>query len=338
MSTFFEKIQNNLPKLTFQSVHKIALFNAKKNLKYLNKGKSIIKIKNYSFKKKTNNALIVSGGPSLRIINHIKQIKRFEKKLIIICTDGSLFYLLENNIIPDLLVCLDPHPTRIIRWFGDENLNKKKLLKDNYFRSQDIDVKFKNEINKIKKILFLTKKFGKHINTALCTSAPDNVVKRLIKIKSKIFWWNPYLDDDDIKGSLSKKLYKINNLPLINSGGNVGSACWMIASNVLGCKNIAMIGMDFSYYENTKLEQTQYYGILKENFGKKYIEKFYKKIFNPIYKKYLYTDYVYNWYKNIFLDMISDTKSNTFNCTEGGILFGKNIRNMKLKDFLKKYI
>ena len=97
-----------------------------------------------------------------------------------------------------------------------------------------------------------------------------------------------------------------------------------------------MIGMDFSYYENTKLEQTQYYGILKKNFGKKYIGKFYKKVFNPIYKKYFYTDYVYNWYKNIFLDMVSDTKSNTINCTEGGILFDKNIRNMKLKRLFKK--
>ena len=38
----------------------------------------------------------------------------------------------------------------------------------------------------IKKYYF-NKKFGKYINTALCTSAPENVVKRLIKIKSKIF-------------------------------------------------------------------------------------------------------------------------------------------------------
>ena len=338
MSSFFKKIQINLPKLTFQSVQKITLNNARKNFKFLNKGKSIIKIRNYSFKKNSKNALIVSGGPSLRIINHIKQIKKYEKKLIIICTDGSLFYLLENNIIPDLVVCLDPHPTRIIRWFGDENLDKKKLQDDDYFRSQDIDVKFKNEIRTNKKILFLTKKFGKRINIALCTSAPENVVKRLIKIKSKIFWWNPFLDDDDKKGSLSEKLFKINNLPLINSGGNVGSACWMIAANVLNCKNIGMIGMDFAYYENTKLQQTQYYGILKKNFGPRYIKKFYKKIFNPIYKKYFYTDYVYNWYKDIFLDMISDNKNNTVNCTEGGILFGKNIKNMKLKYFLKNYI
>ena len=41
-------------------------------------------------------------------------------------TDGSLYYLLRNNILPDLVVTLDPHPTRIIRWFGDENLTKEE--------------------------------------------------------------------------------------------------------------------------------------------------------------------------------------------------------------------
>ena len=103
--------------------------------------------------------MIVSGGPSLRIVNHIKLIKKFEDKLIIICSDGSLFYLLENKIIPDLVVSLDPHPTRIIRWFGDKSLNKKKIKKDNYFRSQDIDTKFKRELLTNKKVLTLTKKY-----------------------------------------------------------------------------------------------------------------------------------------------------------------------------------
>jgi len=217
-------------------------------------------------------------------------------------------------------------------------LSRFKLKKDNYFRSQDIDVKFNNEIKTNNNVLALTKKFGNKLNIALCTSAPLNVVKRLIEINSKIYWWNPFLDDPKIKGSLSKKLFNLNNLPLINSGGNVGSACWMIAANVLNSKKIGMIGMDFSYYMNTKIQKTQYYGILKKTFGDKYLKKFYKKIYNPIYKKYFYTDYVYNWYKNIFLEMISHSKNVTINCTEGGVLFGKNIKNMRLKDFFKKYI
>jgi len=338
LTKFFDKIQTNLSKLTFQSVSKITLLNAKINKKFLKKGRSIQDIKGYRFKKKTNIALIVSGGPSLRIVNHLKLIKKFEDKLIIICSDGSLFFLLENGIIPDLVVSLDPHPTRIIRWFGDQNLNKKKIKKDNYFRSQDIDTKFKRELDTNKKILSLTKKYGKNLNVALCTSAPKNVLRRLIEIKARIYWWNPFLDNPVDKKSLSQKLFALNKLPLINSGGNVGSASWMIADSVINCKKIVMIGMDFSYYIDTKVQKTQYYGILKKTFGKKYLNFFYKKIYNPIYKKYFFTDYVYDWYKNIFLEMISNSKTISINCTEGGILFGKNIRNMRFKDFLKKYI
>lgn len=337
MSNFFKKIQRNLSNITSKSIQKIALKNAQSNFKFLKNGKSIINIKNYKFNKKTCNALIISGGPSLREINHIKLIKKNEKKIIIISTDGSLFFLLENNIIPDLIVSLDPHPTRIIRWFGDEKLSEKKLKKDNYFRSQDIDIKFKNEVIVNKQILSLTKRYGAKFNVALCTSAPINVTKRLIKIKSKIFWWNPFLDDPKLKKSFSYKLYKLNKMPLINSGGNVGSACWMIASEVLNCKNIGLIGMDFSYYTKTKINKTQYYSLLKENFGNKNVKKFYKKIYNPIYRKYYYTDYVYNWYKDIFFEMLKNSKNNTVNCTEGGILFGKHIKNMKLFSFFKKY-
>ena len=39
--------------------------------------------------------------------------------------------------------------------------------------------------------------------------------------------------------------------------------------------------------------------------------------------------------KTYFLEMISNLKLFQSNCTEGGILFGKDIRNMRLKDFLK---
>lgn len=335
---FFKKLQNNLPSVTFNTIHKTTIKNAKENLKFLKKGKSIASLKNFHFNKKTNIALVVSGGPSLRIKNKIKLIKKYQKKIIIISSDGSLFYLLENNIIPDLVVSLDPHPTRIIRWFGDEKLNKKSLQKDSYFRSQDIDVKFKNEIKTNNKILFLTKKFGKQINIALCTSINQKITKRLIKIKSNIYWWNPFLDDPNKKNSISRKLFNLNNLPLINSGGNVGASCWMIASQVLECKNIALIGMDFSYYMKTKLSQTQYYNELKKKFGTNYLKKFYKKIYNPVFKKYFFTDYVYKWYRDIFLEMLNNDPNNTINCTEGGILFGKNIKNMTLKDFFKKYI
>ena len=49
------------------------------------------------FGKKTNIGLIVGGGPSLRKNNFIPLIKKYKKNFVIISTDGSLYYLLENK-------------------------------------------------------------------------------------------------------------------------------------------------------------------------------------------------------------------------------------------------
>ena len=64
-----------------------------------------------------------------------------------------------KKIIPDLVVTLDPHMYRIIRWFGDENLKISNLKKDNYFRKQDLDV-YRNEIKNNRDVLKITKKYG----------------------------------------------------------------------------------------------------------------------------------------------------------------------------------
>ena len=94
--------------------------------------------------------------------------------------------------------------------------------------------------------------------------------------------------------------------------------------------------MDFGYYIDTPLESTQYYNLLKKNFGKKNIKFFYKKIFNKFTKKYYYTDHVYYWYQKIFYDALRNSKAQTFNCTNGGILSKKPIINCTFKNFLKK--
>ena len=75
----------------------------------------------------------------------LKQLK-YHKKFLIIACDGSLFYLLSNNIIPDLVITFDPHPSRVIRWFGDLQLDEKSIKKDDYFARQDLEIMFNNEL------------------------------------------------------------------------------------------------------------------------------------------------------------------------------------------------
>ena len=331
---FFENLQNKLSKITNTSltevIYKNILINSKISKKHLS-------IKNFRGKNFNNSkvALIVAGGPSLRKNDFRKSIIKFREKFYIICADGTLYYLLEKKIIPDLVVTLDPHKKRIVRWFGDKKLSKEDIAKDDYYRRQDIDLKFRNEVITNKKILKYTNKYGKILNIAPCTSSSKSVVNRLVEMKSKLYWWNPFLDNPQKKNSLTKKIYKINKLPIINSIGNVGSACWVMAESVFNFRKIALIGMDNGYYIDTPIKATQYYDILTKTFGKKNIKKFYKKIYNKKIKKYFYTDHVYFWYKSIFLDAVKSSTSRTFNCTEGGIIFEKPIITIKFKDFCK---
>ena len=82
-----------------------------------------------------------------------------------------MFYLLSNNIIPDLVITFDPHPSRVIRWFGDLQLNEKSIKKDDYFARQDLEIMFNNELKMNSKIIKLFNKFSKKIKIAIGTSS-----------------------------------------------------------------------------------------------------------------------------------------------------------------------
>lgn len=332
-SKFFNKLENKIGDITYRSLAHSVLKNVKNNKKFLKNGFSIKKLINYNCNNK--NAIIVGAGPSLRRYDQIKTLKKYHKKFIIIACDGSLFYLLNNKIIPDLVVTFDPHPSRVIRWFGDLNLNKKKISLDNYFSRQDLEIMFNDELIMNKKVIKLFNKYSNKIKIAIGTSSSKSVVKRLIGSNSKLYWWNPFLDDPDKKNSATKKIYKMNRLPIINTGGNVGSTAWMLAESLFKCKKIGLLGMDFAYYIDTPVESTQYYDRLIKLTNKKNINKFYSKVYNPKLKKYFYTDYVYSWYKKCFLEMIDNSSSITFNCSYGGIIFGKNIKWTSLTKFCK---
>ena len=130
-----------------------------------------------------------------------------------IACDGALYYLLNKNIVPDLVVTLDPHPTRIARWFGDKTLNLKTIQKDNYFRRQDLEIKFQNELKSNREMIKLFDKNSQKIKVAICTSSSKLVVKRLLASKSKLFWWNPFLDDPKKKIAYLRKYLELINSP-----------------------------------------------------------------------------------------------------------------------------
>ena len=101
-NNLIDKLHKKLNSVTFKSLSKEVYTNAKYNFKFINFGKSLKDL--LKVNKENKNAIIVGGGPSLRKINQIKKLKTYKKKFIIIACDGALYYLLSNNIIPDLVV------------------------------------------------------------------------------------------------------------------------------------------------------------------------------------------------------------------------------------------
>jgi hypothetical protein len=323
----------NMPQITLDRIGDVGINNAHNNLKHLDKGFSLRELRNVSLAE-GDQAVVIAAGPSLHKTNVALNLKSSGYRGAIVVPDSAMLYCLRNGIVPDLVVTVDPHSKRIVRWFGDPDLTKADLVADDYFSRQDMDPAFADQLQVNDEIMNLLEKYGKQIRIALSTSASKEVVKRAIDTGMQIYWWNPIYDDPDLPDSETEKLFKLNGLPCLNAGGNVGSACWMMADAVLEKKHVALTGIDFSYYEDTPYRNTQYFYEALELVGEDQLDTIYMRIFNPHLKRWFYTDPAYMWYRNCFFEMVAESSCETYNCTEGGILFGENIHFTPLSSFL----
>ena len=198
-----------------------------------------------------------------------------------------------------------------------------------------MDEDFSNEYLVNEKLMKLVDENCEGVPIALSMGSSQAVVERVISIGMDIYWFNPMLDDPDKENSYTLKTHRLNGLPCINCGGNVGSASWMILDEVLKAKTIALTGIDFSYYNDTSYLQTQYYREALELVGEENLDEFFINIFNPYLNKWYFTDPAYYSYREALLDMVKEGSSITYNCTNGGILFGDTIKIVNLEKYLK---
>jgi len=314
----------------------MALTNAKRNMACLDRGKSLAALHRAPVGE-GDHAVIIAAGPSIKRRDPVALLKEHEYGGAIIATESALMYCLRNGVVPDLTLTLDPHATRIVRWFGDPNLTADAISADDYYSRQDMDEAFADELKANEEALGLLDAHGKEIKIALASSASQAVVDRVLDIGMEIYWWNPMLDDPDQAQSRTAQLQRENGLPAMNAGGNVGTAAWMLASAVLEKRHVAVTGIDFSYYDGTPYLNTQYYHEIVDLVGSDNLDSVFIRIFNPHTETWFYTDPAYMWYRNCFLEMASDADCTTYNCTEGGILFGDNIDFRPLEDFLAQH-
>ncbi|MBI3543649.1 MAG: DUF115 domain-containing protein [Deltaproteobacteria bacterium] len=288
---------------------------------------------------KLKSGIVISAGPSVRRNESIKRILESGYKGSVISADGAYVACLKAGLVPDYVLSLDPHPTRIVRWFGDPNFEAHSA-KDDYFARQDLDLDFRaDSLRHNRENIELVNRMAKKTKLILCTSAPKTLVDRVLEAGFEIYWWNPLVDSPHDPDSLTRKLYGINKVPCINTGGNVGTASWVFATETLKLGKVAMVGMDFGYYGDTPYKQTQYYYEMVHRAGgsekTEDLDKFFFRYTNPVTGGEFYTDAPYAWYRKNFLELFERSTGWTMNCTEGGTLFGGRLRNGKLDDFFK---
>jgi hypothetical protein len=328
------QIASQLGGITLMKVTEAGFANARANAEVVARGKSILALRKTKLMQGSD-ALVIAAGPSLHRQEVAAQIRASGYAGTIIATESSMAWCLRNDIVPDLVVTLDPHASRIVRWFGDPELSEAKLRADDYFARQDMDPEFtRNQLQANRELLERINAHGPKIKIAVSSSASQAVVRRVLASGMDAYWWNPMYDDDEKAGSLTREIHAMNKLPCVNAGGNVGSACWVFAHAVLQKKRVALVGVDFGYYADTPYSQTQYYKEISALVGEERLDEVYVRIRNPHMDREFYTDPAYLWYRDSFLEMARESECETINCTGGGILFGPGIGWSSLQDFL----
>jgi hypothetical protein len=333
MSQLGIDLAKNLVEATLRRSGPVGLANAKANLPYVKQ--SILDLERKSAAMRPASAVVFGAGPSLHRKNPAATLLAAGYDGEIVASDAALGFCLRNGLVPDYVVTVDPHPHRIIRWFGDPFLASRPA--DDYYLRQDFDpIHRENEARANELILSLVNEHGKKIKAVIATSIDPGITRRCLEAGMELYWWNPLYDDYEAPDSYSRKAYELTGVPCMVTGGNVGTSAYVFAETVLHAREVALVGFDLGYAPGTPPFNTQKHYELIELLGDRAAEAFIE-VYNPYLKETWITDPTYYWYRNIFFEIAAVASCKTFNCTEGGTLFGDGIEFTTLKQFLDRH-
>jgi len=275
----------------------------------------------------SGDAIVISAGPSLYRLGALARLRALDYRGVVIAVDGAYLQCLRAGIVPDYVVTLDPHPTRIVRWFGDPEYAAHSAG-DDYFARQDLDEGMRADAEATNaRNIELVDAHMSGPRLVICTAAPANVVLRTAPMRR--YWFAPLVDDPSRPGSLTRRIAEITHAPALNTGGTVGTAAVVFADRVLRAERIAVLGMDLGYAVDMPLERTQSWPMLRERDNP---EQYYPRVVHPVWGE-CYTDPTYAWYRRNLLELLHSARRTIYNCSGAGALHGARVECLSLEAF-----
>jgi hypothetical protein len=334
VTTVGQRLADLIGRATFAKTAPVGVKNAERNLPYIEKSVADIAAPLGSGRA-SESALVISAGPSLHHRRSVATVRESGYKGTCIAVDGSLGHCLRNGVVPDYVITLDPHAERILRWFGNPHLATR--VEDDYFRRQDLDPAFHHREHELNlELIELVNRHGPDLKLVVATCVDPAVAERCLDAGMELYWWNPIYDDYDDPQSITRQVFDLTGVPCMVTGGNCGTAAWVFAHAILGKRHVGLAGMDLGYRPGTPLLNTQYFYELREILGDK-VSDAYIPVHNPYVDEEWFTDPTYYWYRSCFLSLVRDAPCTTYNCTEGGTVFGEGVHVRPLSDFLAEF-
>ena len=262
--------------------------------------------------------LCVSAGPSLYRQRILERLKDWRGCLVV--ADGAYIQCLKAGLHPDWVVSIDPHPTRIVRWFGDPEWEENSRH-DDYFRRQDLAQDFREDSARANAANIAAVDDAK-AKLVICSAAPQNVVARTGGFER--FWFAPLVDNPDEEG-ITRTVCAETGLPALTTGGTVGTAAWAFAHCILKSRNIAVVGMDFGYPMGTPLENTQEWNLTGGD----------PDLYPKFPERGYYSSPTYWWYRQNMLDLLEAAQARITNCSGAGLLYGERVGEINLEQWLR---
>ena len=259
---------------------------------------------------KNEKAVVIGAGPGFKRFG-CKDLRKLRGRdeIVKISCDGALQTLCENGVEPDYVVSVDCHP-----------------VVANFYRRT---------------------RFSKPPKFLLSTTVHRDVVKEIVDKygEENIFWFQSFRREGEVNsmfgGGRMEKFF-VEGISTIWTGGNVGTTSYVMSHALFGCKPIGLLGLEFTWSDETPLMTTQYYDqlmkILRGDTVR--VKQHFKRIVNKRDGKTYVADPVYYAYLLAFRELwrmipICVHRS-TFNLTVQGILSARGLQTIDMDEFLEK--